>query len=288
MTPEERSKALKLLRHNPVLQASFCAIAFMIILALFAPVLPLEDPDRQDLRSILVPPVWVEHSNWAHPLGTDFLGRDVLSRVVWGTQVSLGVGFSAVALAAIFGVSLGIIAPYYGGWVDEGIMRIFDVILAIPHLLIAIVVLLLLGHSLPILVLVLGVRSTVWYARTLRSRVLSVREEQYVKAARALGARNFGIIWRHIVPNAMAPVFVLTSIYVGLMIIIEASLSFLGLTRGYISWGYMIAESRNYLATSWWTVTMPGLCIVITVLSLNIIGDYLRDVFDPRLQARFE
>jgi peptide/nickel transport system permease protein len=285
MTPEERAKAWGMLKRNPLLQISILLLVAMIVVALVAPLLPLVDPERQALRYILVPPVWQEGGSWAYPLGTDFLGRDILSRVVWGTQVSLGVGFAAVFVAALVGVSLGVVAPFYGGWVDEAIMRFFDVILSIPHILIAIAVLMVFGQSLPVLILVLGVRSTVWYARTLRSRVLSIREEQYVKAARALGAGSLSIMTRHILRNSMAPVFVLTSIYIGLMIIVEASLSFLGLTRGYISWGFMIAESRNYLATSWWTATIPGLCIALLVLSLNIIGDFLRDVFDPRLKA---
>lgn len=286
MTQEERAKAWTLLKRNSLVQASLLVVALMVLLALLAPVLPIPDPERQNIRAILVPPFWVESGSLGHLLGTDFLGRDILSRLVWGAQVSVGVGFTAVFIAAMIGVSLGVVAPYYGGWVDEAIMRGFDVILSVPHLLIAIAVLLVLGQSVPILILVLGVRSTVWYARTLRSRVLSIREEQYVKAARALGASHGAIMWRHILRNAMAPVFVLTSIYIGLMIIIEASLSFLGLTRGYISWGYMIAESRNYLATSWWTTVLPGSCIFLLVLSMNIVGDFLRDVFDPRLQAR--
>lgn len=288
MTPEERAKALAMLRRSPLVQASLLVVAAMILLAILAPALPLADPERQNIRAILAPPAWLDGGSMHFPLGTDFLGRDILSRLAWGAQVSVGVGFAAVFVAALIGVSLGVVAPYYGGWVDEAIMRFFDVVLSIPHILISIAVLLVLGQSLPILILVLGVRSTVWYARTLRSRVLGIREEQYVKAARALGASHGAIMRRHILRNAMAPVFVLTSIYIGLMIIVEASLSFLGLTRGYISWGYMIAESRNYLATSWWTVTFPGLCIVVLVLGMNIIGDFLRDVFDPRLQARAE
>jgi peptide/nickel transport system permease protein len=286
MTPEERSKAWRLLKRNPVLQASILIVLLMILIAVVAPLLPLADPERQNLRAILRPPMWSDGGLSRFPLGTDFLGRDVLSRLVWGARVSIGVGFAAVAVAALIGVSLGLVAPYFGGWTDELIMRGFDIVLSIPHLLIAIAVLLVLGQSLPILIVVLGIRSTVWYARTLRSRVLSIREEQYVKAARALGASDITIMTRHVLRNAIAPVLVLTSIYVGLMVIVESSLSFLGLTRGYVSWGFMIAESRNYLATSWWTATLPGLCIVFLVLSMNIIGDFLRDVFDPRLQVR--
>lgn len=288
MTPEERAKAWQLFRQNHLVKVSLAVALVMIAAAIFGPFLPLPDPERPDFRAVLSPPFFVEGGSLAHPLGTDFLGRDILSRIVHGAQVSIGIGFAAVAVAAAVGVSLGIVAPYFGRWVDEVIMRFFDIILSIPHLLIAIAVLLVFGQSLFIIVLVLGVRSTVWYARTLRSRVLSVREEQYVKAARALGVGHWRIMMRHILRNSLAPIFVLTSIYVGLMIIIESSLSFLGLTRGYISWGYMVAESRTYFATSWWTATFPGLCIVFIVLAMNILGDYLRDIFDPRLLARAE
>lgn len=284
-TPEERIKAWAMVKRAPMVQAALLVLVLMVSLALLAAVLPIADPERQDLRAILLPPAWLETGSWNHLLGTDFLGRDILSRCIWGAQVSIGVGTAAVLVAAIIGVTLGLIAPYFGGWLDELIMRIFDMVLAIPHILIAIAVLLILGPSLPVLILVLGLRSTVWYARTLRSRVLAIRDEQYVRAARTLGASEISIMLRHVLRNSMAPVLVMTSIYIGSMIIIEASLSFLGLTRGYISWGFMIAESRNYLATSWWTATFPGFCIVVFVLALNIISDFLRDVLDPRMRA---
>lgn len=285
MTPEERAKALRLFRQNHLVKISLFIVLVMIACAILAPVLPLAHPEQQNFMRVLRPPFWIEGGSLANPLGTDFLGRDILSRVVFGAQISIGVGFAAVAVAAAIGVSFGIIAPYFGRWVDEGIMRVFDIILSIPHLLITIAVLIVFGQNLFIIILVLGIRSTVWYARTLRSRVLSVREEQYVKAARALGVGHVTIMLRHILKNSLSPILVLTSIYVGLMIIIESSLSFLGLTKGFISWGYMVAESRTYFATSWWTATVPGLCIVFIVLAMNIIGDFLRDVFDPRLQA---
>jgi peptide/nickel transport system permease protein len=286
MAQPDLTKALRLLRRNPLVQISLLILLAMIVLALLAPFLPLPSPTRQNFALILKPPAWQMAGRIDHPLGTDFLGRDILSRLVWGARISLGTGFAAVAVAASIGVSLGIIAPYAGGWVDDAVMRGFDIVLAIPHILIAIAVLLITGQSLAVLIVVLGVRSTVWYARILRSRVLVLQEEQYVKAARALGVSSSRIVTRHILRNALPPVLVLTAVYVGLMIIIESSLSFLGLTRGYVSWGFMVAESRNYMATSWWTVTLPGLCIVLVVLSVNVIGDFLRDVLDPNLKLR--
>lgn len=288
MTRRELEKAWGLFRENRLVEIAAALFLFIIFIAVVAPILPLEDPTQQDLSHVLRPPFWVAGTDPAHLFGTDHLGRDILARMVWGSRVSLTVGIGSVLVAAVVGVPLGIIAPYYGGKVDEGIMRAFDVVLAIPNLLIAIAVLLALGQSLVILILVLGFRSTVWYARTLRSKVLSIREEQYVKAARAVGLGDLRIMFRHILPNTVAPIIVLSTIYIGLMIVVEAGLSFLGLTKVYISWGFMVAESREYLATSWWTTTLPGLCIVITVLCVNVIGDFLRDVFDPQLRVGME
>ena len=288
MTSHEWAKAWALLKRNHLVQISLTVLVLVVLMALSAPLLPVGDPQRQDLMAVLKPPFWAATGTTEHPLGTDYLGRDVLSRIVWGSRISLFVGVVSVLIAAAVGVPLGIVAPFYGGKVDEAIMRGFDVVLSIPNLLTAMAVLVVFGPSLPVLIVVLGLRSTVWYARTIRSRVLSLREEQFVKAARALGVDNRRIMARHILPNAMAPIIVLSTIYVGLMIIVESSLSFLGLTKIHVSWGFMIAESRDYVATSWWTATFPGIAIFATVLSVNIIGDFLRDVFDPRLQARAE
>jgi peptide/nickel transport system permease protein len=239
---------------------------------------------RRSRKTELRPPFWLEGGVSEHLLGTDYLGRDILSRMVWGGRTSLLVGFGAVLVAALIGVPIGLIASYSGGRVDEIVMRLFDVILAVPSILIAIAVLTVMGQSLALLILVLGFRSTVWYARTLRSKVLSIKEEQYIKAARAIGVSQPKILLRHVLPNSVAPIIVLSTIYVGLMIIIESSLSFLGLTQMHVSWGWMVAESREYIATSWWTATFPGLCIVLTVLAINTLGDFLRDVFDPNIQ----
>jgi len=288
MSGRELDKARRLFSESRVLQACVTFLLLVVALAIAAPLLPILDPTAQDLSRVLRPPFWMAGATSEHPFGTDYLGRDLLSRMIWGSRVSLTVGVGAVAVAALIGVPLGIIAPYVGGRADELIMRSFDVILSIPNLLIAIAVLLALGASLPVLILVLGLRSTVWYARTLRAKVLSVREEQYVKAARAAGLGPVRIMAQHILPNTIAPIIVLSTIYIGLMIVVESGLSFLGLTKVQISWGFMVAESREYIATSWWTAAFPGLCIYLTVVSVNILGDFVRDVFDPRLQAGFE
>lgn len=288
MTRREWQKAIDLLKVHRLAQVSFVILALILLAALLAPVLPIPDPRRQNLGSVLLPPFWLEGGVLDHPLGTDFLGRDILSRVIWGSQISLTVGLSAVALATALGVAVGLVASYRGGIADEIVMRIFDTILSIPAILIAVAVLTVLGQSLVILIVVLGIRSTVSYARTLRSRVLSIKEQQYIKAARAVGVREPTIMLRHVLPNCLAPIIVLTTIYIGVMIITEASLSFLGLTSLHVSWGIMVAEARDYLATAWWTATVPGLFIFMTVLSINILGDFFRDVFDPRLQINAE
>jgi peptide/nickel transport system permease protein len=285
MTTREMRKALDLLRQHRLAQISVGFVLLMVVIALVVPFLPLPDPRDQNLRQTLMPPMWMPGGDPSHPLGTDFLGRDMLSRVLWGSRISLLVGVSAVAIAAMIGVPLGLFASYKGGLIDEIIMRVFDTILSIPGILIAIAVLTVLGQSLLLMILVLGFRSTVVYARTLRSRVLSVREEQYIKAARSIGVREHVIMLRHVLPNCIAPIIVLTTIYIGVMIIVEAGLSFLGLTRLHVSWGIMVSESRDYLATAWWTAAVPGIFIFVTVLSINVLGDFFRDVFDPRLQV---
>jgi peptide/nickel transport system permease protein len=280
----ELNRLATLLRQNILAQISLSIMILVIFLAVAAPILPLHDPAEQDLMATLVPPAFAGGDS-SHLLGTDYLGRDILSRIVWGSQISLLVGFSVVALALAVGVASGLIATYYGGLLEETVMRIVDLVLTIPQMLIAIAVLAIFGQSLTILILVLGLRTSVWYARTIRSKVLTIKKEQYVGAARAMGASSLDIMWRHILPNSMAPIIVLSTVYVGLIIVVESGLSFLGLTKVSISWGWMIAESRDYLSTSWWTATMPGLALFLTVFSINILGDLVRDAFDPSISG---
>jgi peptide/nickel transport system permease protein len=280
----EFRKMGRLIRQNVLVQGSLFVILLMIVLAITAPILPLKDPAEQDLMVTLQPPSFTFGES-THFLGTDYLGRDVLSRIVWGSRISLLVGFSVVAIALLIGVTAGLVASYFGGALEESVMRVVDVVLSIPQVLIAIAVLALFGQSLLILILVLGFRTSVWYARTIRSRVLSVKQEHYVSAARAMGAAHTDIMLRHILPNSIAPIIVLSTVYIGLIIIIESGLSFLGLTKVHISWGWMIAESRDYLATSWWAATFPGLFLFATVFSINILGDLLRDTFDPSVST---
>lgn len=285
MNPQDFEKLIKLLRMNTLAQGAVFVIVMVVVMAAIAPLLPIHDPTEEDLSRALRPPTFMRGGSPQHMLGTDYLGRDILSRTVWGTRTSLFIGLSGMALALCVGVPLGLLSGYYGGRFDAVVMRAFDMILSLPLLLTAIAVLAIVGRSSAMVIGILGVMSSPWFARTVRSRVISVRAEEYVLAAIAIGAGPTQIIVRHVAPNVMAPVLILSTLWFGTMVILESSLSFLGLTKQHISWGFMVAESKDYFASSWWTITVPGLCILVTVLSANVLGDLLRDTLDPRLVA---
>ena len=230
--------------------------------------------------------MWVAGGDRGHPLGTDTLGRDVLSRLLYGARVSLVVGLTAVAVAGAIGVALGLVAGYYRGWLDDLLMRVGDIHLAFPVLLLGVALLSVLGASLVNLILVLAVSGWVTYARIVRGETLSLVEREFVAAARALGAGDGHVIWRHILPNVWPPIIVVATFSVARMIIAEASLSFLGLgiPPPAPSWGAMLDEGRNYITTGWWLALFPGLAILILVLGINLVGDWLRDLLDPRLE----
>jgi peptide/nickel transport system permease protein len=255
-------------------------------LAMLAPALAPADPIRNNLLDRLTPPMWLDGGSSHHPLGTDALGRDVASRLFYGARVSLVVGFSAVVIAGALGVVLGLVAGYYGGRPDDLLMRLGDVQLAFPALVLAIAVLSVLGASLLNVVLVLGVTGWVTYARIVRGETLSLKHRDFVEAARALGARDGEILRRHILPNVLPPISVVATFSVARTIIAEASLSFLGLgiPPPAPSWGAMLDEGRNYLTTGWWLALFPGLAILAVVLGINLVGDWLRDALDPRVE----
>ncbi len=255
-------------------------------LAALAPALAPADPVRNDLVARLAPPMWVQGGSERHPLGTDTLGRDVASRLLYGARVSLLVGFSAVAGAGAVGVLLGLLAGYYGGRLDALLMRLGDVQLAFPVLVLAIAVLSVLGAGLGNVIAVLAVTGWVTYARVARAETLALRRREFVEGARALGARDAGILWRHVLPNVLPPISVVATFSVARTIIAEASLSFLGLgiPPPAPSWGAMLDEGRNYLTTGWWLALFPGLAILAVVLGINLVGDWLRDVLDPRVE----
>jgi peptide/nickel transport system permease protein len=242
-------------------------------------------PNDQALALRLTPPWWSQGGSVTHPLGTDQLGRDVLSRVVHGARVSIVVALSALVISGTIGVAIGLLAGYCGGRVDDWIMRIADVQLSIPYVLLAIAVIAVIGASTGNVVLVLALYGWVAYARLVRVQTLAMREREFVKACRAIGASDWRILGRHILPNVMSGVIVVGSLELAGIIMLEASMSFLGLgiQPPTVSWGVMLADGRTHLlGGAWWVVTFPGLAITLTVLSVNVLADWLRDVFDPR------
>jgi peptide/nickel transport system permease protein len=269
-----------------VAAASLVILGLVGAAAIFAPLLSPADPIRNDLLERLAPPMWSAGGSAAHPLGTDTLGRDVLSRLLYGARVSLVIGFVTVIVSGAAGVLLGVLGGFYGGWLDDVLMRAGDVQLAFPVLLLGVAMLSVLGPGLGNLVLVLALSGWITYARIVRGETLSLRQREFVEAARALGALDGRLIWRHVLPNVWAPMAVVATFSVARTIIAEASLSFLGLgvPAPTPSWGAMLDEGRNYITTGWWLALFPGTAILIVVLVINLIGDWLRDVLDPRVE----
>jgi len=253
--------------------------------AVLAPQIAPWDPARQMLLKRLRPPMWEARGLREHPLGTDHLGRDILSRILYGGRISLGVGLSAVTLSCLIGVTLGLLAGFHGGRTDAFIMRVVDVFLAIPYILLAMGVVFALGPSLLNVILVMAMTRWVQFARIVRADVLSIREREFVSGARARGNRSTRLLLRHVLPNALTPIIVVATLELAFMIIYESALSFLGLgvQPPTPTWGWMLSDGRNYVATAWWLATFPGLAIMLTVLAVNLLGDWLRDTLDPRL-----
>jgi peptide/nickel transport system permease protein len=274
------------LSRNWVVLFGALVVTAAAILAILAPAVAPTDPIKNSLLDRLTPPMWAEGGSARHPLGTDTLGRDVASRLLYGARVSLIVGFTAVVIGGAVGVLLGTLAGYYRGWLDDVLMRIGDVQLAFPLLVLAIGVLSVLGASVLNVILVLGVSGWVQYARIVRGETLSLTQREFVEAARALGAADREIVWRHVLPNVLPPVTVVATFSVARVIIAEASLSFLGLgiPPPAPSWGAMLDEGRNYITTGWWLALFPGIAILLLVLGINLVGDWLRDALDPRLE----
>lgn len=278
--------AMRRLWRDRVALLGLVVICCTVLAAIFAPALSPDDPIKNHLLDRLTPPMWVPGGMPGYPLGTDTLGRDVLSRLLYGARVSLIVGLSAVLVSGVLGVPLGLVAGYYGGRLDDVLMRLGDVQLAFPILVLAIAVLAVLGASLGNVILVLGVSGWVTYARIVRGETLSLKQREFIEAARAIGAPDRLLLWRHILPNVLPPVTVVATFSVARVIIAEASLSFLGLgiPPPMPSWGAMLDEGRNYITTGWWLALFPGLAILVLVLGINLVGDWVRDVLDPRME----
>ncbi|WP_016905741.1 ABC transporter permease [Streptomyces xiaopingdaonensis] len=268
-----------------------CALVFLVLAAaaaVFAPLIVPHDPAHQDLLVRLRPPAWQSGGSAEHLLGTDQLGRDLLARVLYGTRVSLLVGAGAALLAGLVGTVVGLSSGYLGGWLDRVLMRLADVQLAFPAILLALAIVGFLGSGLWYVILVLGFTGWVAYARVVRSEVLSLRTRDFVTEARAIGVTDATIMRRHLLPNVLAPLATIGTLHVATAIVAEASLSYLGLgvPKETVTWGGMLSDGQLYLGTAWWVAVFPGVALMLTSLAINITGDALRDVADPKAYRR--
>ncbi len=280
-----RSIFFKLLLKSKTGMIGLIILLMATFVAIFADWIAPYDPVEPHLSHILAPPAWQEGGTSQFILGTDNLGRDMLSRLVYGTRVSLIVGVLSVVVAGAIGLLFGVISGYFGKWIDQVMMRIVDAFLSIPSILFIMVILTVFSPSLWMLIIVIGLTTWVNYARIIRGEVLSLKEREFVKASQTIGTSHWTIIRKNLIPNVMSTFIVISTLSVATTIILEASLSFLGLgiQPPDISWGGMLNDGRDYLATHWWMGTFPGVAITITVLGIIFLGDWLRDVLDPRL-----
>jgi ABC-type dipeptide/oligopeptide/nickel transport system permease subunit len=270
---------------NPVGVIGGVILLTVLVGAVFADYFAPHEPNRQRLIARFKPPFWVEGGSLTHPLGTDNVGRDIWSRIVHGSRISLVVGVCAVGVSMLIGVTLGLISGFWGGRIDAIIMALVDIMLAFPQLILAFAMVAVLGPGIGNIILVLGITGWERYARVVRAEVLALREREFVQAARAVGVSNAKIVFGHIMPNTFSSVIVMATLQTAQAILAEAALSFLGLGTGrtYPSWGQMISLGRDYISIAWWLSTFPGLAILLTVLAINLVGDRIRDVLDPRV-----
>jgi peptide/nickel transport system permease protein len=281
--PAHRLRALaRALAQVPVIPG--VVLSVVVLTAVLADVLALHSPTATDLEHTFRPPAWVAGGSWSHPLGTDNLGRDVYTRIVYGSRLSLIVGFIVVFIGGSVGTALALVAGYVGRWADALIMRVTDAFFAMPFLVVAIVLAAILGPSLVNLIVVLAAVGWTRYARVIRGEVLRLRQMDFVAAAKLAGTRTPAILWRHIFPNVVNTLLVLATLELGSTIIAAAALGFLGLglPPTVPAWGSMLAEGRPYIASAWWIALFPGLAIAVTVLGTNLLGDWLRWRLDPR------
>ncbi len=266
---------------------AFGLVGLVLVMAVLGPLITPADPLAQDITQRLHPPAWLAHGQRSHLLGTDQLGRDVLSRLLSGARISLTVSLASAALAAVFGVLLGLSAGFYRGWLDDVVMRLVEIQLAFPYLLLAITIMAVLRPSMRNVIFVLAISGWVVHARLVRGITLSLAQGEFVQAARALGASDRRLMVRHILPNLLPVMTVVLTLQVAQFIVAESALSFLGLglRPPTPSWGSMMNEGREYLSLAWWIETFPGLVIVVATTGIGLLGDWLRDVLDPRLKV---
>lgn len=278
--------ARRLLRH-PLALIGLLVVVLYLLIAIFAPVLAPFEIEAFSLSSRLKPPMGFAGARPGYLLGTDTLGRDLLSRVIWGARVSMTIGFLSVLISCVVGTTLGTAAGYFGGWLDQLLSRLADLLMAFPYLLFTILMMGVLGPGFANLILALSFKAWVEFFRLARGEMLAEKRKEYVEAARAVGRGDVGIIVREILPNIMHTMLVLTTLRLGYMIIMEASLSFLGLgvPPQVPAWGSMVAAGREHLLEAWWVSTVPGLVILFLVLAINALGEGLRDILDPRLKG---
>jgi len=261
-------------------------VFLLVIPGLFAEWIAPHDPVKGSLAARLKPPMWSPGGSIDHPLGTDKVGRDVLSRIIYGARVSLRVSLEAIVVSGFIGTTLGLISGFFGGRVDALIMRLVDISLGLPIILVALVFVAALGPSFTTVIAVITVLLWARYARQVRAETLSIKERDFIARARVAGASNLRIMFRYILPNVVNTLIVLATLQVGFVILLESSLSFLGagIPRPTPAWGLMVADGRELIVTAWWISMFPGLAIMLTVLSLNLLGDWLRDHLDPKLK----
>ncbi len=273
---------------NWTMLVGLSCVLLAVIAALFAPWLTSHDPLDQDLSVAYLPPAWVENGQPEYPLGTDYVGRDTLTRIIYGSRVSLLVGVGGVSIASFLGIVFALLAGYLGGWVDAVIMRVVDIILSVPYILFVVFVVSVMGSGLLNVIVIFGIADFPLFTRLVRGEVLSLRESQFVEASICTGAKPWRIIRVHLLPNIIGTVITMATFEMAAMVLWEASLGFLGLSVSPIipSWGNMMAEGRAYLRTAWWLATFPGLAVMLLALGINLTGDWLRFRIDPRSRGR--
>ena len=276
-------------RRDRVPWVSIFIVVFLLVLpAIFADLITWHNPLRGTLGDRLTPPAWIEGGNWTYPLGTDKQGRDILTRIIYGARISLAVSSITILIGLVIGSALGLLAGYFGGWLDRIVSWLIDTFFSLPNVLLALVIVAAIGPSFVTIIVILSI--TIWapFARQVRGETLSVREAEYVARAQVAGARPWRILVKHVLPNMANTLIVMATLQVGVVILEESSLSFIGagIPRPKPSWGVMVSDGRDQILTAWWVSFFPGLAIMLVVLSLNLMGDWLRDFLDPKMRQR--